>query len=142
MPIDLTDARALTLKNPWPFAITDLGKRVENRTWDAPPFVDTLFIHSGKGWDKNLPTRIFGGADANAPRSAIVAIAQLAYCCDASVGRDRVVCACGEWAAAGQYHWRLADELTVLASPVPCRGALGLWRPSDDVLNAIRGQVA
>ena len=33
----MTAWRALTLKQPWPFAIVYAGKNVENRTWPVPP---------------------------------------------------------------------------------------------------------
>jgi len=33
----MTSWRALTLKQPWPWAICYAGKRVENRTWPVPP---------------------------------------------------------------------------------------------------------
>ena len=35
--ISTTSWRALTLKQPWPWAIVYAGKDVENRTWPVPP---------------------------------------------------------------------------------------------------------
>ncbi len=34
-----------------------------------------------------------------------------------------------------------AADVTVLPEPVPCRGALGLWRLTDEVEQAARGQL-
>ena len=46
--------RALTVKNPWAWAIARGGKDVENRTWQPPCWLDQLAIHAGalSGWDK------------------------------------------------------------------------------------------
>jgi hypothetical protein len=138
------DTPALTLLNPWGYAITHKGKRAENRTWTAPESLDYLLIHAGKGWDKTAPAELYREArDLNAegivPTSAIVAVARIGHVCDSSVrGRS---CACGEWAAEGQYHWVL-NEVTVLTEPVPCPGWLKLWRPAADVLAAVQRQVS
>lgn len=142
MNLDLTDTPALTLLNPWAYAITNLGKRVENRTWPAPQHVDRVLIHAGKSWDAGVRPATFGSDAANAPRSAIVAVARLAYVCQASVNSDELVCQCGEWASPRQMHWRLDDAVLTLRQPVPCRGALKLWRPDPDVLRAVEKQVA
>jgi hypothetical protein len=81
--IDLTHARALTLLNPWAWAITNAGKRIENRS-----------------------------------------------------------CRCGDWAAAGQYHWQLG-RVTVLADPVRVpRGAQRTWAPAPEFVSAIARQVS
>jgi hypothetical protein len=138
------DAPALTLLNPWAYAITHKGKRVENRTWAAPERVDYLLIHAGKGWDKDSPRALYAEAwdlhcEGVAPTAAIVAVARLAHVCDSSV--RNFDCGCDEWAAEGQYHWRLDDDVRVLDEPVPCSGRLGLWRPSADVLAAVQRQV-
>jgi hypothetical protein len=135
------DTPALTLLNPWAYAITHKGKRVENRSWAPPGFLGHMLIHSGKGWDKHAPLDLVREARAaEAATSAIVAVARLAQVCDSSV--RGFSCGCGEWAAEGQYHCRLADDVRVLDEPVPCSGRLGLWRPSADVLAAVQGQVA
>ncbi len=36
--------RALTLKQPWPYAFVHGGKRVENRTWPVPPKLLTVQV--------------------------------------------------------------------------------------------------
>ena len=47
---------------------------------------------------------------------------------------------CSPWAVRGQWHIELAD-VRPLPEPVPCRGALGLWRLPDDVEKAVREQM-
>jgi len=139
------DARGLTLLNPWAHAITHLGKTVENRSWTAPQWLDQILIHAGAGWDPEAPF-FLGDLGLTAPMpkeiqtSAVVAVANLAHCCDTTVGETDARCGCGPWAAYGQYHWVLCD-IAVLAEPVPCAGKLRLWRPSADVLAAVKEQV-
>lgn len=47
------EMRALTVKQPWAFAIANGGKDVENRSWQPPCTLDLLAIHAGarSGWD-------------------------------------------------------------------------------------------
>ncbi len=47
---------------------------------------------------------------------------------------------CTDWAVDDQFHIELAVR-QVLADPVPCRGALGLWRLPEDVEEAVRKQL-
>jgi len=46
----------------------------------------------------------------------------------------------GWFAGSPGYGWQLRD-VTVLAQPVPCKGAQGLWPVPDDVLAAVRAQI-
>jgi hypothetical protein len=47
---------------------------------------------------------------------------------------------CSPWAARGRHHIELAG-VRPLAEPVPCKGALGLWRLPEDVEKAVREQL-
>jgi hypothetical protein len=139
---------ALTIKNPWPVAICHpveaVAKRVENRPWPAPASLSTVMIHAGKGYDPVGVQflRLRAGIDpSTAVPSAIVAVADIAHCCGASRDTDTVVCGCGTWAAAGQYHWRLAN-VRVLPFPVGCNGAQRLWHPKPPVVEAVARQLA
>jgi hypothetical protein len=148
--------KAITVKAPWSWAIAHSTKRVENRTWERP-FRGTLAIHAGKGWDWDggdspLVQQAWRGAGWDVYRldpshhamtlGAVVAVADLVGICDRGVpGYDLdVPCACGPWAAEGQYHWRLAN-VCPLAEPVPCKGALGLWTLPDPVEAAVVAQL-
>lgn len=144
----LVNARALTLWRWWAYAVTHLGKRVENRPWMPPDDTDVVLIHAGaprhltdERGDQaairrlaladgaSLPTAVV--LPETVPSSSIVAVARLAHVCDAGVRSAR--CGCGPWAAAGHYHWRFADDLAVLAVPVPARGYQKLWHPNAPV---------
>jgi hypothetical protein len=147
MAVDLTHARALTLKNPWAWAITNAGKRIENRGWPAPRGLQRVLVHAGAGWDRDAEGFIAGlGFELPAldtiTTSAIVAVADLKGVCSATVDSPSSTCGCGPWAAPGQHHWRLARKITVLAEPVKCQGAQRTWSPPGHLMAAIAWQVS
>jgi hypothetical protein len=115
--------RALTLWQPWAWAISDFTKRIENRSWSPPSCLyDNRFaIHAGKTYDEASAQEIEDEFDVEIPRGgfplgAIVAVARL-------VG---VVTVSDDPWFVGPYGWVL-DDVVKLASPVMCRGAQGLW---------------
>ncbi len=142
--IDLTGVPALTLKNPWAHLVAHCGKNVENRTWKPPESLTRVLIHAGKYWDNSaaVDTMRRLGVAATTPIviSAIVAVADVAYVCNTSRWTDEVCCGCGEWAQPGQCHWALTD-VQALPVPVPCDGALRLWRPAPPVVAQVEEQL-
>ena len=46
--------KALSIKQPWLYCITDLDKRIENRTWKPPGWVvgQRIALHASKGFDE------------------------------------------------------------------------------------------
>lgn len=160
--------KALTLKHPWAYAIRELGKDVENRTWLPPreTIGDRIAIHAGKlpparssQWRPIIETLRRLHAQGLAPASekalgdvatqgsGVVAVATLAGVYDSVLGGirmapsfDRMRWIASPWAIEGNIHWMLAD--VVALEPVPCRGAQGLWALSPDVDAAVREQLA
>jgi hypothetical protein len=152
--------RALTVRQPWAFAITHGGKRIENRGWKYPPtYRGPLAVHAGAAIDavdrdrgeyairrvaelSGLPVRaVREGAKL---RGAVVAVAQLADVCSAAFvgGYERTPrCGCAPWAVSQQQHLVLAADVRVLPHPVPCKGALGLWYLPGDVDAEVRAQL-
>jgi hypothetical protein len=132
--------KALTVRQPWAYAIAALGKTIENRTWAHPYYRGLLAIHAGARWDGNdAAKRVFelsGRYVLNDYMSAIIAVVELVDICRALDG-----CECGPWAVAGQFHWRLADRRQ-LPEPVPCKGRLGLWDLTAEVKAAVMAQLA
>lgn len=65
---------ALTLRQPWAFAVIHLGKAVENRTWKPPKHAigRRIVIHAGKTHDypgeNTLRTRLRAWGDVDALR--------------------------------------------------------------------------
>ncbi|GAB3120004.1 hypothetical protein GCM10027160_35120 [Streptomyces calidiresistens] len=67
-------------------------------------------------------------------RGAVLALARLTGChqpapahCDS---------ACSDWGEPGRIHWRLTD-IVALRVPVPARGALYLWAPTEQLRHEI-----
>ncbi|MER5816853.1 hypothetical protein [Streptomyces californicus] len=120
--------RALTIRQPWAGAIVHQTKRVENRTWKLPAAHHgaRVLIHAGAQPDKT--------AEVSGPNldvySAIIGVATIIGCHWSSEWQ-----CCGYWAFENTYHWTLSDVIA-LPEPVPAKGALGFWTPSDDIVNA------
>ena len=152
--VTMTELRALTVRQPWCSAMVIGDKRVENRSrrtryrgmvalhaglaidWDAAPMAWTAAgvavreAYRHPAWQLGLPL------------GAVIAVAELYGChqwpaAGSCNGRSRPPCS--PWASLDQWHWQLKD-VRPLATPVPCRGMLGLWRLPDDAERAVRGQ--
>ncbi|MFG2532783.1 hypothetical protein [Streptomyces sp. NPDC048516] len=126
--------KALTIRQPWSGAIAHQSKRVENRTWKLPDKYRgaRILIHAGAEPDKS--------ATVHGPNldvyGAFIAVARITgYHYD--TGNDPC---CSEWAFQGTYHWTL-DDVRALPEPIPAKGRLGFWTPTDDALNAARAQL-
>jgi hypothetical protein len=125
--------KALTIRQPWAWAIAAGHKPVENRSWTTS-YRGPLAIHAGKGIDRHAlpfvrellaplgvdPTEL----EQPLIRGAVIATAELVDVCARAANGD--TCDCGPWAEPGQFHWRLAN-VQRLAEPVPVTGRLGLW---------------
>lgn len=152
--------KALTVRQPWAWAIARGGKDIENRTWSAP-HRGPLAIHAGSAWDEDgaMDDRVITAVRGdktddghfypplhvllNEARTQIVELVRTdpRYVFGAVIAVVDVVdictaqdCGCGLWAIPGQLHWRLAN-VHALADPVPCKGRLGLWdlTPKDSL---------
>jgi hypothetical protein len=84
----LPNTRALTLIQPWAYAITNCGKDIENRSWPAPTgpgqrmhWASTLLIHAGKTVDLDDAHSTFTRLGCLLPpapvTSAIVAVCRI-----------------------------------------------------------------
>jgi hypothetical protein len=160
----VTGLRALSIQQPYAWAIATQGKDVENRTRPTA-HRGLLAIHASKKPDEypQLPYRAEHvlrrllaerALSRRRPEGAellvggmIVAVAEVSGCHwwrDCLKLRKRGSCwgeyACSEWAATGQFHWELS-AVRPLAEPVPCKGMLGLWTVPDDVESAVRAQL-
>src|SRR5438067_1700136 len=113
-------AKALSIKQPWAWAIIEEGKNVENRTW--PPshgYRGPLYIHAGLKWawegfkflDEHGHRLPF-----DPPRGGIIGVVDLVDCVE---GYD------SPWAFGGEYHWILKNPRRVRFKPMA--GKLGIW---------------
>ncbi|WP_406404181.1 hypothetical protein [Streptomyces uncialis] len=115
--------RALTLRQPWASAITELGKNVENRTWHTT-YRGPLLIHAGLRTDPEAVRQM--PHDLTMPAKAVLAVARITGTHADCGGK------CSTWALPGHWHWQIADILP-LPQPIPTPGRQGLWIPDDDL---------
>ncbi len=138
--------RALTLKQPWLYAIEHLGKRVENRSWAIPKNLRDHWIalHAGKAnehaeWravsriDRNVIPRqkvVFGAVTSVAKFGQFLVTAEHPYALNMRQQKWFI----------GPYGW-VIFELVLLKEPLPCRGMLGLWTVPGDIEEKIKEQL-
>jgi hypothetical protein len=137
--------RAISVKQPWAWAIVDGGKNIENRGRSTPwrtAIGEVLAIHASLSYDEDaysLPLATAHGLrlgfadpvhpmknDELFPRGFILGQARLYDVHHWSQCEG----ACSPWAQPDQWHLRFhnAEPWT---EPVPARGALGLWTLAD-----------
>ena len=147
--------KALTVQQPWAWAIIHGGKLIENRTANWSSYRGPLAIHAGqrdsdRGWDSPLVQEAATGRmgpgcwdsgiitpSAWTERGAIIGVVDLV-----DVHPDTGCCRpWGEssYTEAGGRTRRLITHLVfenprALDEPIPCKGKLGLWTPPADVV--------
>lgn len=119
---------AISIKQPWAYAILNLGKDVENRSWRLPQkYVGKpVLIHAGSQPDKDakleLGFRELAAFDSeDLATGGIIGMLEFDGCCANYTS---------EWAERGFYHWdiRAAICLPFLA----CKGRLGFFEVDYD----------
>lgn len=125
---------AITIKQPWLWAILRVGKKIENRTWKPPDSVigQRIALHASKEFDPGgaeAIDRIVGPAyempvSRACQTGAILAVATLVHVTQIEDLTKPVP----KW-AVGPWCWALTNVLE-LREPIPTKGALGLWKVS------------
>ena len=129
--------KALTVLQPWAWALIHGPKRIENRSW-ATYYRGPLVIHAGKSrkWlDVGVPALRENGIAIpdNFEYGAIIGIVDLVECFHYSVLTDAQRC---DVYAHGPFCWVTANPRPL--QPHTWKGAQGLWTIPDDVIAAIR----
>lgn len=162
--------KAMTLHQPWSWAIAHAGKRVENRTWAPPASIigQRVAIHAGLRLDKlaldSVRDAVAAGriSDAEFVRitapmnecvrsgfvhGAVESVATIAgaitldcSCSWGDVDFDGAVEAVESAWFMGPIGWLLTNVIA-LPEPVPCKGAQGLWTLPADVESAVLAQL-
>ena len=140
----LAGIRALSVRQPWAWAIAVGGKAVENRT-RGTRYRGLLAIHASKNVyreDLDNPLILMAIAahgfvidEGPSSTGAVVAVAEVAgwpLLGRVHAARERhlpgVRAGCSPWAVRGQFHIELAN-VRPLPEPVPCRGMPGTVAP-------------
>ncbi|GGP90234.1 hypothetical protein [Streptomyces melanogenes] len=130
--------RGIAIRQPWAACIL-AGKDVENRPrpWSWRGW---LLLHAGLVLER-APLRDPLVATAIRGRQleggAVIGVARLTDCHqDSDDGKP-----CSPWSQRGAWHLVLTDVYE-LALPIPIRaGALGPWKPSQDLVGQVRLQL-
>jgi hypothetical protein len=118
--------KALSIQQPWAFAILYLGKRVENRTWYTD-FRGPIYIHAGKKFDRDALEDLADDI-RKLPEPRPQAI------CGGLVGTATVVdCVRPDNVPLGQELWAngpwcfILDDVKPLDRAIPLKGRLGFF---------------
>lgn len=136
--------QAMSVQQPWAFAIARGGKTVSNQGLPTA-YRGPLLIHASMrvdlkacdsplvqaaGWDPRDPLATIG---------AVIAVADLEDVCSATVHGGS--CDCGPWADPGSHHWHLGG-VRALPRPIVAIGHPGLWQPKPSLLNEVNTMFA
>lgn len=111
MPLpDISQIKALSIRQPWCHHILNDGKDVENRSWPTR-YRGRVLLHAGK------MTEYLPAALADVPRGGIVGMAEITDCVTAMDSK---------W-FFGKYGFVLKNPVALPL--IPCRGALGFFTP-------------
>lgn len=154
--------KALSLTQPWASLVALGQKTIETRSWPTS-YRGELAIHASQAMPRYArealefePIRTllmranygWAGRIRGLPLGSIVAVAQLVACYPTEGirvsqwwpkeegDRERAL---GDY-SPGRWAWVLRDTRP-LPSPVPCRGALGLWTVEPEVEATVRAQL-
>jgi len=129
--------KALSIKQPWIHAILHEGKDIENRAWKRD-FSGWLALHASAKFDPDaeFPRGIHFPDRYSLDYSAICGVARVV---------DIVTKSRSKWFwrpedGSISYGWVLA-EVIALKSPIPCKGALGLWEVSRKDFRRLQRQL-
>lgn len=122
--------KALTIRQPWAWAIMSGLKIVENRTWKTP-YRGDLLIHAGRGASVNMGGVLPDGTPIpdDLPRGVALGVVELIDILPAEA------CDPDNPFVTGPWCWVLSRPRP-LPQPIACKGALSLWRPPAPVLEA------
>ena len=131
--------KALSIRQPWAWAILHAGKDIENRDWPTR-LRGRIAIHAAKGmtreeyegfWElhSNIVQAGFGPSVAVPefallPRGAIVGTVEIVDCVSRS----------GSPWFFGDYGFLLRNPIA-LPEPIECKGALGFWDVPEDIVS-------
>ena len=120
--------RALTIRQPWAWYITEGRKRYETRSFNTK-HRGLLAIHAGK-YEKDMAR----AGLTELPLGAVVCTVQIVACHRTEDLQDisEEERSMGDF-SPGRYAWELQD-VEVFDQPVPARGNLGFWNwtPPND----------
>lgn len=134
------DLRALTVRQPWAWALIQGYKDIENRSWQTKKR-GWILLHAGtaKPASEALATvaELAGRSmPLSNPSGAIIGAIKISRIHPYETCHGE----CSPWAEQDSWHWEMRAPVR-LATPVPARGALNLWRPAEKTMAAVLTQI-
>ncbi|GGY76955.1 hypothetical protein [Streptomyces anulatus] len=129
--------RGISIKQPWAAAILTGAKSIENRP--RPWRTGWVLLHASQQIDRpalRLPLVARTIRDRQLVTGAVVGIARITDCHQDPEGSPL----CSPWAHPEAWHLELAD-VQQLPLPVPARGQLGPWKPTEDLVDQVLQQL-
>jgi hypothetical protein len=120
------EQRAISIRQPWAYAILHLGKDVENRPMRTH-YRGRILIQASLKVEEDEARELKLDPD-ELSTGAIVGSVEIVDCIRGSKSK---------WANRGQWYWVLKNP-RVLAKPIPFKGALGCIRVPDRILRGAR----
>lgn len=147
----MTEMRVLTVRQPWAWAIIHGGKDVENRVRNiAGTYRGLVAIHAGLSknpgpwWLRVDPPF---GSESGENFGVIIGVAELVGVHEADTGdcnqhsmAGADFSPCSVWAEPDGYHLVL-EKPRPFETPIPYRGALGLRRLEEEIIEQIMNQI-
>lgn len=154
--------KALSIRQPWPWAIFNVGKDIENRDWPTR-FRGTVAVHAAKGMTRdeyreamayirhrfiakvlrNPMTVELGGGRLSMASGELTTPGFDEIVRGAIVGLveivDCVTTSNSPW-FQGDYGFVLANPRP-LETPIPCSGALNFWDVPAEIAQQIKEQI-
>jgi hypothetical protein len=142
--------KALSIQQPWAWAILTGRKRVENRTW-LTHYRGPLLIHAGNSrkWYRALTGKTFPDGtplpqESDVHFGAILGVVQLQTCVvlddPAGLTLEQAALRADPF-ASGPVCWVLAEPRS-FGRPIPYKGQVTLFDVRDDVLAAMVEEVS
>lgn len=128
--------KAISIMQPWAWAILHAGKNVENRTWKMPRWVrgETLWLHTGKRADTADAWDVIEDVSGLRPPpknelvfGAVVGVVRFGMAVECAPDGTPPINT--PW-ASGPWCWIIAMA-SAMFKPVPCLGKLGFWVPPE-----------
>ncbi|MEU2179851.1 hypothetical protein [Streptomyces thermolilacinus] len=130
--------RGISVKQPHAACLLAGAKTIENRP-RAWSWRGWLLLHTSQQIDRPalrvpLIARTIRGCDLTT--GAVIGVARLTGCHQDPDGSPP----CTEFAQPGAWHVEVSD-VQALALPIPARGQLGPWRPTEDLVDQVLQQL-
>lgn len=126
---------ALSLKQPWVYAILHLGKDIENRSWRSS-YRGRILLHASRTMDE-FGVKYLQNAGFQVPESMPMG----AYVGEVTITDCQPLAACASRWAFGPWCYTLEQPIAY-PEPIPGRGQLGFYRAPEEVLRAARRWIA